>query len=268
MDFNKAEKNYNKRILDQGSDPSRGVQFKQFLECFTGESPPPKTATELRKKVGGESPKARVAFEVLQEALKPAPTSREKPIWYNEVEQSIFQTITTKLDWLWERYDTEVQKLAHDRSQIAEARVNQCQAEIGEMDTLLDEFQQKLSSQEEQLNNYGRLLEESKQKDIRIEKLLTQLSEKESQLSVMSTKIEEFHDTKQDLLLKNAEIDRLNREVKSTSEAHSKLQDSYQQLLKQYGILEGKIEVLSKDKSSINTAIEFARSTDELNSFD
>lgn len=149
MDLQELKNAYHTAIIQKGSDPERGTTFEKYWDCFNLDSPP-QNATQLKLMAGGESAKARIAFEVISNALKPKAVARTKADWYVEMEQSLFHTFQQKLDSLWDTFDREVQELAKNRSQIAEGKANQLQHELSEIDTAVDELEGKLLSQSQQ----------------------------------------------------------------------------------------------------------------------
>ncbi|PJC86474.1 hypothetical protein CSW98_09700 [Vibrio sp. HA2012] len=263
MDLQELKSVYHSAIIQKGSDPERGTTFEKYWNCFNSDSPP-QNATQLKLIAGGESAKARIAFEIISNALKPKAVARTKAGWYVEMEQSLFHTFQKKLDSLWDTFDREVQELAKSRSQIAEGKANQLQHELSEIDAAVDELEKELLSQRQKNKELQDQIQSFSKLEHKLEQLNIRLEEKQQQIDEKNKQIEEVHQLKQDLALCKAELNSVRQELASNGTALERVRSSYEEQLTRNGRLEGELNALKAPSDSVYGDEQFYGQEDDI----
>ncbi|MDN3628644.1 MULTISPECIES: hypothetical protein [Vibrio] len=245
MDMNKLEIEFSARLTERGLSVDKGTPLHKYAAYFPPHSEGvPSSAKNLQNLAKGSFPRSRVAFELLIEALKPAPAIRQKATWFSDIEQMFVKQLHDRFDSVWDRFDLEVQQLAQSRASIAEAKTDKLMTELFEIDSYVDELHSTNAQQLETISNLSAEVELVRQHEGTITQLNERLDEKVAQLKELTSQLDKNHLLARDLAAKTADTNRLEAQIQALKDSNQSIQNAYEVELKKNGMLEGQIQEL------------------------
>lgn len=152
-DRNKLKNEYESQLIADGIGNSPKAKTFEEYEAGYESDPVPTCAKQLQGKIGGEFGRARAAFNILSKESTPSTIERQKPIWFSNVEQRLFESTQKALDMLWNQVDSEIQMMAQSRSKIAEGNAERALQETKQLLEVIDELEVSLTNKDTEISN-------------------------------------------------------------------------------------------------------------------
>lgn len=126
ISFEEFDRRYNGLLKEHKcrENDSRAVDSIVYYKCFQTDHKPT-SIKNLQDIAGGGYRRVSIAYELLNGEFESIPLERDKPEWFVQLEQALFESVQKKLNIFWKQVDGEIQSLAQSRSRIAEGKAEQ-----------------------------------------------------------------------------------------------------------------------------------------------
>ncbi|RAS63557.1 hypothetical protein DET48_111106 [Vibrio diazotrophicus] len=151
-DRNKLKSEYESQLIADGIGNSPKAKTFEEYEAGYESDPVPTCAKQLQSKIGGEFGRARAAFNILSKESTPSTIERQKPFWFSNLEQRLFESVQKATDNLWNQTDSEIQILAQSRSKIAEGHAEKAWQETKQLLEVINELEAQLSAKNDEIS--------------------------------------------------------------------------------------------------------------------